>query len=165
MHSNTKPFSALAKEKLLGSGISEKIAKYAGMYSVDYAKEELHDEFPARPALVIPYFDFWDNPIQFMRDGQKIDYIAIRILDTDKVKSFTVKKMPKYLHLKGSPPMPYIPRCKNLPVWSETMTDKSPLAFVEGELKALRVSMTGLPTIGISGVDCFSYRPKKSNAK
>ena len=73
-------FSSLALDKLKSSGIPPDVAAAAGLFSVEDAKFEVHQEFLAAPALVFPYFDPYGDPIYFERDGEIVEFIRLRYL-------------------------------------------------------------------------------------
>jgi hypothetical protein len=72
--------SDLAIAKLRSSGISLEAAIAAGIYSVENAKEEVHEEFAGVPALIIPYFDVHGEPLFFERDGELFQFVRVRYL-------------------------------------------------------------------------------------
>jgi len=149
-------FSDLAIKKLHSSGVNEKNASQAGMYSVENAKEEVDSEFEARPALVIPYFDIHGKPVQFARGGRQVDFVRVRYLGKAKVKSFIEKKVRRYAQMKGSGVHAYFPKIYD---WKDIAQDtEQAILITEGELKALAACCRGYPTIGIGGVDCFVVR-------
>jgi hypothetical protein len=57
--------SDLAIAKLRSSGILPEAAVAAGIYSVENAKTEVHEEFAALQALVFRYYDCHGKPIFF----------------------------------------------------------------------------------------------------
>jgi len=147
--------SALAIEKLASSGISPEEVLGAGLYSVENAREEVHHEFAARPALVFSYFNLDGSRIFFEKDGESHAFIRIRYLNTPRTKSSGKAKLQRYAQLQGSSIHPYFPPVFDCD-WADIANDTSiALGITEGELKALKACLEGFPTIGITGVDCF----------
>lgn len=155
-----KGFSKLAADKLSESGISEKDAALAGMYSVENARLEVDTEFSQRPALIIPYFDLKGTPVQFERKGITTDFVRVRYLDKQNVRDFIGKKLRRYAQMKGSGVHPYFPKILD---WQDIAQDiKQAIIITEGELKALAACCRDYPTIGLGGVDCFVMRQEGS---
>ena len=151
-------FSELALHKLASSGITPRQATAAGLYSVENAKADVCAEFLQAPALVIPYFDRAGVPIFFERDGERISFLRIRYLAEPAVRGFTKLKPQRYAQLKGSGVHAYFPRIRD---WQEIAANPDvPVVIVEGELKALKACIEGVPTIGLGGVDNFRTRQR-----
>lgn len=74
--------------KLHTSGISEADAVAAGIFSVENAKEDVHAEFDAAPALVFPYYAVHGNPIFFERDGEFLPFVRVRYLSEPPAVGF-----------------------------------------------------------------------------
>ena len=64
-------------------GISEADADMAGLFYTDSARSLYGDEMPARPGLVIPYFQPDGTYRMFERAGQPIPFARIRWLGAD----------------------------------------------------------------------------------
>lgn len=137
------------------SGITPKQARKCGIYSVGDAKAEVADEFPSRPALVFPYFDFDRDPMLFTRDGQTRQFLRLRFLDRPK-RSFSSTKRQRYIQFRGSGTAPYLAPCLD---WKKIAEDvEIPIIFTEGEKKALAACLHRYPTIGLGGVNNFMER-------
>lgn len=150
--------SDAAVSKLLSSGICEEAASAAGIYSVENAKQEVHDEFLAQPALVFPYFDKCGNVILFERDGARIPFVRVRYLYVPQPVGFTRKAQQRYAQLRGSGVHAYLPKGQGIN-WEEVFQDTGVnLVITEGELKALKGCQEGIATIGVGGVDCFQHK-------
>ena len=151
-------FSELALDKLASSGITPEQASAAGLYSVENAKADVCAEFLQAPALVIPYFDRAGAPILFERDGEHIPFVRIRYLAEPAVRGFKKLKPQRYAQLKGSGVHAYFPRIRD---WQEIAANPDvPVVIVEGELKALKACIEGVPTIGLGGVDNFRTKQR-----
>lgn len=101
---------------------------------------------------VIPYFDL---------DGKRTDFFRYRLLE-DTAKGFqklTGKRGPKYLQPPGTLPEAYLAPFID---WREIAADPDArLVITEGEKKAAKATIDGIPTIGLGGV--WSFCSKKQN--
>ncbi|KDA00950.1 DUF3854 domain-containing protein [Hyphomonas oceanitis] len=142
-----------AIDKLASSGISRAQAERAGLYSVASAHEDLNPEFAKLPALVIPYHDQSGKPVFFDRNGERLPFVRVRYLAEPVAKGFVRKKPQRYAQLRASGTFAYFAPCVD---WRSIAADTSePVVIVEGELKALKACIEGIPTIGLGGVDNF----------
>ncbi len=112
-----------AIENLEESGISEAAARYAG---IRIGPEK----------FIIPYFDRQGEPIV---DNEEYYYRA---------RLRTSVKGRKYEQAAGTHPHLYFPRVRGL-VWDPLPAE---VWIVEGEKKALCLSLLGVPAVGIGGV-------------
>jgi hypothetical protein len=155
--------SELAIAKLHSSGIPPEPAVEAGIYSVENAKEQVHEEFAVVPALVIPYFDIQRKPIFFERNGEFLQFIRLRYLAEPPAQNFIQRRPLRYVQYKDSGVYAYFAR---LPCYDWSAIAANPtvaIAFVEGELKALKACTEDLPTVGIAGVDCFLRKREEAD--
>ncbi len=154
----------LAKQDLLASGIGTSQAKELEMYSVTDAST-ICPHFPKVPALIIQYVDpETDEFITYVdENGETQIFCRAKLYHPkSKTQGFTKQKgPPKYLQPPGSPVEAYFP-----PVtfeyegeeltWDEVLDDPDiPIMIVEGEKKAAAGCATGMPVIGLGGVNSF----------
>jgi hypothetical protein len=161
----TPRLSDLAVAKLASSGISPEAAFAAGIYSVENAKVEVHEEFNALPALVFQYYDENGNLVFFERDGELLQYVRVRYLKEPPATGFVapniVRKRPKYFQLKRSGVYAYFPKVAGFN-WRAIADDPTVnVVWTEGELKSLAGCLAGVATIGLGGVDCFLRKPEQ----
>lgn len=138
----------LGTAKLQSSGLTLDIGRRLGMKEIASAMQ-LHANFDARPALVIPYHDLtgglaavhpkWPN------------FFRIRYLEKGKdFKALAAAKEQRYAQPPNSGVCAYFPITEK---WSKLAGDtKTPLIITEGELKAAAACLIGFPTIGLGGV-------------
>ena len=94
-----------------------------------------------REAYEIPYHGL---------DGKPIGFARLKFLDAQE---------PRYWQEPGTLPRLYLPPTLK-GGWEETARDRSTILYItEGEKKAARACLDGLPTIGIGGV--WAWRSKK----
>lgn len=145
-----------AKKDLAKSDISVEDADYAGMFSVRNA-QEIYSEFKKLQALVIPYFrPDGQDVFHFERDGDKLPFCRVRYYGGDQPqKAWHQPKTLRYGQPGQSGCWAYFPRARGLS-WREVVDDTSvPIVLTEGEKKALRGCIAGIPTIGLGGVFNF----------
>jgi hypothetical protein len=148
------------------SAISKSEAVTAGMFSVKDATE-IYEDFLPYPALVIPYFETSGEVMSFEQKGKKVPFCRVRYLESPKAKAgFTVKKAQRYGQPKASGCRAYFP-VTDVIDWERIIEDTDiPIVITEGEKKALRGCLSGLPTIGLGGVYNFmsdgSFLPELS---
>lgn len=138
------------------SGLTAENAEFAGIYSVKSARD-VYAEMEDEPALVLPYYDPWsDDVMTFRRDGEILDFARVRYLgDPPKQRSFTKVKKQRYGQPSRSGVHPYFPVVPDFD-WREVAEETgTPLVITEGEKKALRSCLAGVPTIGLGGVYNF----------
>jgi len=132
-------------QKLLSSGLTQKDARSCRVSELDCASSAaLGSSFRTLPAMRFDYFS---------ADGCAIgdpQFFRLRYLVTPK--TFSEKKIPKYVQAPKTGVHAYFPRNAD---WSETLKPKCPLYITEGELKAIKANKEGFPTIGLGGVYSF----------
>lgn len=147
-------FNDAAAQKLESSGLSVEQANQCGMYSVNNAMQ-IDEQFQAQPALVIPYFDVNGKPLRPHKAWP--DFYRLRYLGETEVKGFKEAagvKPSRYTQPKDTGVCAYFPRVAD---WASIATDVSePILITEGELKAVKATVEGFPTIGIGGI--YSFR-------
>jgi hypothetical protein len=100
---------------------------------------------PVSTAIQIPFFDLDGSPLT-LRDGRP--FIRFRRDVPGDTKG-------KYLQPKGSGVKAYIPQVGDLN-WVDIAHDSEvALVLVEGEMKSVAGAKSGVPTLAITGVDCF----------
>lgn len=147
----------VAKQDLLKSGISTADAAHAEMFSVPSA-QDIYDCFSPWPALVIPYYDPWEQDLmQFEHEGVVKDFCRVRYYhDNTAPKSFKKKKLVRYTQPNNSGIHAYFPIAEGID-WVAIAEDVTiPIMITEGEKKALAGCIAGIPTIGLGGVYNFS---------
>lgn len=140
-------WSQLGKDKLGSSGLTTTIADQLGMYEVPSAMQ-LNQNFEARAALVIPYFDLARKPAK-ARPGLP-DFYRIRYLEKGKDFKAAAGEDQRYSQPAGTGVCAYFPTLED---WGALAKDTTaPLIITEGELKAAAATLAGFPTIGLGGV-------------
>jgi hypothetical protein len=153
-------FSDLALAKLAESNIAPEVAAAAGVYSVQSARAEVDLGFLPLPGLVFRFFDIHGREMTFERGGIAAPFVRVRYLDPRAGKPGA---HPKYMSLKGAGVRPYFAHHVGSD-WPMVARDPSiPILKTEGELKALKATSMGVPTIGFSGVDAFSVKADNEN--
>ena len=122
--------------------VASHFAYDAGLYPVDDASL-IGDTFHPIPALVLPYFDEFGQPMNFER---------VRYFDPPMGGGYK-KKPIRYQQPAGTAPEIYLPRVAGLN-WAAVMQDPTiPIAITEGEVKSLSATVnSGIPFIGLGGV-------------
>ena len=149
-----------AIQDLARSGISEKDADIAGIFSADSAKSEIYEEMHDAPALALPYHDPWTGDlIEFERDGEVWEFARVRYLDPPRRKQgFKKSKPQRYGQPKGSGVHPYFPIVEGWD-WLDVIGDsRQEIVITEGEKKALAGCLSGFATLGLGGVSNFLER-------
>lgn len=103
----------------------------------------------------IPYFDQFNNPM-LAKNGEP--FYRERILDSDAILG--IKGKPKFLQNpgKGNVRAYYCSRTRSV-IWDWKVRGKrETLRLTEGEPKAIKLTNSGFPCIGIGGVDNFRTR-------
>lgn len=142
-------WSELGKEKLKSSGLTPTIAERLGMHEVPSAAQ-LHQQFEAVPALVIPYFGIKGEPLSGRPKWPA--FYRIRYLDSTK-KGFAKAsdaKEKRYTQPPNTAVCPYFP--KNMDWRAVAKDTDQAIIITEGELKAAAACEVGYPTIGLGGV-------------
>lgn len=136
------------KKDLHKSGISDpKIISKLKLKQLDAPQtKKLTDKFSV-PSYTIPYFDI---------AGKQIDYFRVKLLEKPKLFG-GVESDQKYWQQPHTLPHAYF-----CPVvdWKKILIDTEfPIAITEGEKKAIKACISGIPTIGLGGV--WSWKSKK----
>ena len=148
----------MAIADLARSGIDPEQAGVAGMMPVDDAAE-IYEDFQELPAILIPYYDpLTAEPIYFERDGDQLPFARVRYLqDVDRPKGFAKREVIRYSQPLNSGIHAYFPQTDDID-WQEVFDDvEIPIVITEGEKKALRGCLAGIPTIGLGGVFNFMH--------
>lgn len=125
--------SSAAKDYLKARGISKHHALLAGLHSPKLFGQQISSD------LQIPYLDVHGCPTAFFR-----------------IRRLGRSAGPKFVQPKDTRPHLYFAPCIK---WGDITSNPGvELFFTEGELKALKACLTGIPTLGIGGVDCWRYR-------
>lgn len=101
------------------------------------------------PYRSIPYFDLNGEPLlrHIPLAGRVMPFVRARLLNYKEKKG-------KYQSYAGGGVAIYA--CRQQANWSEIAADASiPVALTEGEDKSIAGCLNGMPTLGISGVDCL----------
>jgi hypothetical protein len=146
---------ALGTAKLASSGIE--FDKDLGLEFLSAEQtQKLHPTFKPLCSLKINYFDYLNKPLADWPKGKPFYRLRYLELPTD-FQSLTEKKPVRYVQEPNTAPVAYFPRCVD---WSSYVTDTNkPLIITEGELKSLKASQEGFPTIGLGGV--YNWRSHK----
>jgi hypothetical protein len=99
----------------------------------------------------------------FERDGEFLQFVRLRYLVDLPTEGFKERKPRRYVQHRASGVHAYFARLPGYN-WAAIADDPTvAVAIVEGELKALKACIEGLPTIGIGGVDCFLRKREDSD--
>lgn len=150
--------SALALRKLKSSGLSRVQGEKLGMYSVSASEAtKLVGSEIACDCLAIPYFDPHDGWSVMYASGSTTPFVRLRLLEVKQ--AFGVKIDNKYTQPSGTGSRAYFPRVID---WTSIVGDVSKTLYItEGELKAAKGCVEGLPTIGLGGVNSYSQKSKQ----
>jgi putative DNA primase/helicase len=136
------------EESLLASGITKTQAAIAGIFSVNADQGEEYAGH-AYAGLIFSYFN---------QEGRLYQWTD----KTDNVRPFfrlrpDNPKAPRYLSPPGSPTFVYLPRTANHQ-WCEgdSFASGMRLVITEGEKKALCATLSGIPCIGLGGVNSYA---------
>jgi hypothetical protein len=148
---------ALAEAKLASSGLTWAQGQSAGLevipISSSYAPK-LH----ALPGLAIPYFDPRHAQPVPLRCGERPPFWRLRYLATLPSEFGEEAKTQRYTQAHDTGVCAYFPRAENVD-WPGLLTDvDQPLLITEGELKALKATTAGFPTVGLGGVFNFASK-------
>lgn len=149
----------LANDDLERSGITEEVAKAAGMFAVADA-HQLHGTFRRRPALVIPYYDpRTGEQVTWNDGGTQRPFYRVRYLGKEP-RGFVppADKPQRYAQPAGSPVCAYFPRSTGVDWGAVVDNPKIPLVITEGEKKAVAACEAEIWTIALGGVDCFQNK-------
>lgn len=132
-------------------GLTVEEAERAGMYGADDASA-VHPDYPAEPALVIPYYTIDGEPL--IVNGQQFTRIR-RLTAPTTIEGFVSEKVAKYLQPKNTGTQIYFPRVGG--DWRLVAnTPAIPVCITEGEAKALVGCLRLMPTIALGGVYSFT---------
>lgn len=151
----------LAAADLARSGIPPQAAAFAGIGVVQDARVICPD-YEDAPALVIPYFDPWSDPVGpvvYRNGAGNVPFARIRYLDNvpsrPGANPFKPAKEQRYAQPADSGVHAYFPVVPKV-AWASIAADPSyPVMIVEGEKKALAATLQGFATIGLGGVYNF----------
>lgn len=134
----------IISDDLARSGITEKnIATMKLTYLTAKLTEDMTTIKKAH-GYTLPYFSI---------SGKPIPYSRVRLFS---LKQDTLRKLTKYWQASGSVPRLYFyPGFK----WTDIVDDKTPIVITEGEKKAAKGCIEGIPTIGLGGV--WAFKSKK----
>lgn len=144
--------SALAQ--LESWGITDTFANQAGLFEVpDVSK--VFDEMPAKPGIIIPYYDVDGQILQLPLGNQLRPFGRVRWLDKgEPVTGFVKAKPMRYTQPKYTGPQVYFPPMIN---WREVVDDpRIPIIMTEGEAKALCGALYGFRVVALGGVFSFT---------
>jgi len=143
----------LARADLERSDIAIAQAEAAEMFTVENAAA-IYEDFRPLPALVIPYVAADGSPKEFERAGERLDFCRVRYLgELPPLRGR--RKTLRYAQPAKSGVHAYFPRVEAFQ-WKNVIEDvEVPLLITEGEKKALRACLAGIPTIGLGGVFNF----------
>ena len=161
--------SQLMRDKLASSGLTAEDGVRFGMTC--RGETTLRKAFPwawkkpSMPALIIPYFGIDGKLVRVTKAARSPLFVRLRALrdfpeplPIAGEKKKPVKPPPKYLQSPGSGPRAYFPPDVK---WLEVLkAKKQRIIITEGELKALKSSKEGLPTIGLGGASSFSSKKR-----
>lgn len=147
-------------------GITPEQAAFAEIEPVACLKDEW-SEWPRRPGALIYYHDspFGERP-SFVSGGNTYRFARARVLgeepaaargfvDPNAQPKQRGRKPAKYLQLKGSRNWVYWPKVEGFDWGAHLKQPGAIVGIVEGEAKALCLTLHGFPTVGIGGVDCI----------
>lgn len=136
----------LARTKLESSGITLEEAAYARTKVLSAkATKNLFPDYDV-PSLEFQYLD----PL-----GRSTSFSRYRLLGKLGGLAGQAEKPLRYVQLPNTQAHVYFPRVKNLD-WAKLLLDpRVPLIITEGELKALKATLAGFPTLGLGGVWAF----------
>lgn len=140
----------LPSDQLEAWGIPESLAQQAGLFPTDNAAQ-LVTGVPARPAIVIPYYDLAGH---ILRIGDR-PFARFRWLDGERTQRGFVKARPvRYGQPNGTGVQVYFPP---LVRWGEVAKDPSvPIVITEGEAKAITACANGFTCLALGGVYNFT---------
>jgi hypothetical protein len=133
------PLSPFLKERLRLSAITPEAARYAGIQAMTVpAARAAGYELPGYPqdGFLLPYYN----------EAGKL------ISEMWRWRNDTKNKKWRYVQPAGTGCRVYFPRVKGLD-WRRVLADpKIPVFIVEGELKALSLTLAGVPAVALGGV-------------
>ena len=147
----------LGAAKLKSSGIDDSDLKSLGLsYLSSEQTQKLHPAFKPLCSLKIEYRDPNGNPLIDWPKGKPFYRVRYLEIPTD-FASLSEKKPPRYVQEPNTAPVAYFPQCIE---WAPIIDDvNKPIILTEGELKALKATQEGFPTIGLGGV--YNWRALK----
>ena len=141
---------SLARIKLEESQITLEQAKSLKIEILDAVQTRLLGEnFTATPSLKINYVSPHTGKAARARN-QWPEFYRVRYLYPPNLTPEQREKLPRYSQMSGVGACAYFPTCV---AWAEICRDpKIPVYITEGELKAAKACLEGLPTVGLGGV-------------
>jgi len=135
-HSSKKVFPMNLQTAVANYGLSNEEAQLFGikLLEAEEATNELGMRFPS--ALRIPFYDPWD--------GDSVSFYRYRRLE---------EGLPKYAQPRASGTRVWFPPSSLVPV--QALEEAEHLVITEGEFKAIKSCLSGVYTLGITGVDCW----------
>lgn len=147
-------FTQQARDQLASYGVSEEVAKYAGVFFVSSAKS-LNSSHTDTPALVFQYHDL-DGALAPLENFHRVRYLYLGFQGT------------RYGQKRKSLNMPYLPPLpKGVKLtWREIAANPEiELMILEGEGKGLCIcTVNGVPAIALGGVDMWRALQSKGVA-
>jgi len=156
----TSAYPELVSLKLQSSGLTDADGHRAGMRALTPAETTACDPaFDPVESLCIPYHDPRHTDLTPLSDwpcGKQ--FYRLRYLGLPaEFTSLTTEKKTKYVQPAHTRPVAYYPPHDSWPEWLANVDQ--PLLLTEGELKAIKATKEGFPTIGLGGVQ--SWRAMK----
>lgn len=151
--------AALMAERLAESGLTDKHAKQLGLEALGPAQVAMLDAGfePGMCAMKIPYWRA-DKPTEPLRGWPKHPaFYRLRYLGQRPAGFGRITKQQRYAQPDGEPSCAYFPRFTD---WNAVNADpKVDLLITEGEIKAAKACLEGLPCVGLGGV--WSFRSSR----
>jgi len=138
---------ALGLADLARSGLSAADARLLGMEILSAAAvTRLLPSHSGQPGLLIPYYD--------LRKRRRQDVFRVRFLRPPRLPFGACPvKWPRYGQPANTAPAIYLPTCVD---WQAHLAERgSRVLLTEGEKKAAKASLMGLPCVGLGGVWSF----------
>ena len=164
---NSLPFNKDARGYLSDRGIPLTVAKKAGYRSI-CSKEGKDKINQSIGGLLIPFYDIEGNLVSHRLRPFKINWDS-----SPELKDYYLEskgELPKFLSRSKTSDDPRVNKAYFPPVldWHEIKRSKKhDVVITEGEVKALSACLHDIPTIALSGVNCFINKvtldPKNSD--
>ena len=110
-------------------------------------------------SCAIPYYAEGALVLPVMDSGKP--FVRVRFLETHEVNGMTGKRTPvgyRYWQPKGTSVHVYVPPIAMFKSWHRVRVDKDPVAYTEGEKKAIVLCLHGVHAMGLGGVNSYSDR-------
>ena len=139
--------SDLARAKWRSSGLTDEQAATLQFEALPAERlPQMAGNLLPVPSLFLPYFDL---------DGRRTDFYRVRYLAPPPGFGGVVEKPQRYAQPAGTVNEVYLPPLLPEP-WRAVAGDPTRTLYVtEGELKAAKACASGLPTVGLGGVDVW----------